>query len=61
MQKNHILTPNSKLNCMYMIAHIWVKLKDHIRAAYDHICTYMICTYMILCSYMMHIYVYSSI
>ena len=41
--------------------HIWGQLKDHIRTLYDHMCTYMICTYMISCWYMIHIYEYSDI
>lgn len=44
-----------------MTAHICFQLDYHMSATYDHISRYMIDTYMILCSYMTHIYEYTDI
>ena len=43
-------------DCTYM-----TKLKDHIRALYDHIRAYIIHKYIIMCTYMILIYEYSRI
>ena len=53
----HIWSIIWTLSCSYMISRIWcwymIKLDDHIRTVYDHIRTYLECSYMNICSYMM--------
>ena len=58
---HHIRTPVYTFLVQFLEAHIWLSTIIICLYSYDHMRTYMICTYMTHIAYMIHIYEYTRI